>query len=68
MADFHYGGTDEESAEIKKLNAEVVSRVSFVFQLIVFTVLIIFAHSSRIPTISRIGRSLFALQKPWKAA
>jgi hypothetical protein len=25
MADFHYGGTDEESAEIKKLNAEIVS-------------------------------------------
>lgn len=25
MGDFHYGGTDEESAEIKKLNAEVVS-------------------------------------------
>ncbi|ESZ97491.1 pre-mRNA-processing factor 39 [Sclerotinia borealis F-4128] len=24
MADFHYGGTDEESAEIKKLNAEVL--------------------------------------------
>jgi hypothetical protein len=24
MADFHYGGTDEESAEIKKLNAEIV--------------------------------------------
>jgi hypothetical protein len=24
MSDFHYGGTDEESAEIKKLNAEVV--------------------------------------------
>jgi hypothetical protein len=27
MADFHYGGTDEESAEIKKLNAEIVSSV-----------------------------------------
>jgi hypothetical protein len=25
MADFHYGGTDEESAEIKKLNTEIVS-------------------------------------------
>lgn len=25
MGDFNYGGTDEESAEIKKLNAEVVS-------------------------------------------
>jgi hypothetical protein len=25
MSDFNYGGTDEESAEIKKLNAEVVS-------------------------------------------
>lgn len=24
MSDFNYGGTDEESAEIKKLNAEVV--------------------------------------------
>ncbi|PQE27298.1 hypothetical protein CJF32_00000252 [Rutstroemia sp. NJR-2017a WRK4] len=24
MSDFHYGGTDEESAEIKKLNAEVL--------------------------------------------
>jgi hypothetical protein len=24
MADFHYGGTDEESAEIKKLNADIV--------------------------------------------
>lgn len=27
MSDFNYGGTDEESAEIKKLNAEVVSSV-----------------------------------------
>jgi hypothetical protein len=27
MADFHYGGTDEESAEIKKLNAEIVSYI-----------------------------------------
>jgi pre-mRNA-processing factor 39 len=25
MSDFNYGGTDEESAEIKKLKAEVVS-------------------------------------------
>lgn len=25
MSDFNYGGTDEESAEIKKLDAEVVS-------------------------------------------
>lgn len=25
MSDFNYGGSDEESAEIKKLNAEVVS-------------------------------------------
>jgi hypothetical protein len=25
MSDFNFGGTDEESAEIKKLNAEVVS-------------------------------------------
>ena len=24
MSDFNYGGTDEESAEIKKLDAEVV--------------------------------------------
>jgi hypothetical protein len=24
MSDFNFGGTDEESAEIKKLNAEVV--------------------------------------------
>ncbi|QSZ35088.1 hypothetical protein DSL72_007952 [Monilinia vaccinii-corymbosi] len=24
MSDFHYGGTDEESAEIKKLNAEIL--------------------------------------------
>lgn len=30
MADFHYGGTDEESAEIKKLNAEIVSYVHLV--------------------------------------
>jgi hypothetical protein len=28
MADFHYGGTDEESAEIKKLNAEIVSHLA----------------------------------------
>jgi pre-mRNA-processing factor 39 len=28
MGDFHFGGTDEESAEIKKLNAEVVSHTS----------------------------------------
>jgi pre-mRNA-processing factor 39 len=35
MADFNYGGTDEESAEIKKLNAEVVSRIS-AFQFIPF--------------------------------
>lgn len=27
MSDFNYGGTDEESAEIKKLNAEVVRLV-----------------------------------------
>jgi len=28
MSDFNYGGTEEESAEIKKLNAEVVSPLS----------------------------------------
>lgn len=27
MGDFHYGGTEEESAEIRKLNAEVVSKL-----------------------------------------
>ena len=26
MADFNFGGTDEENAELKKLNAEVVSQ------------------------------------------
>jgi pre-mRNA-processing factor 39 len=29
MSDFNYGGTDEESAEIKKLNAEVVSDTAY---------------------------------------
>lgn len=28
MGDFNFGGTDEESAEIKKLNNEVVSRLT----------------------------------------
>ena len=28
MSEFNYGGTDEESAEIKKLNVEVVSIAS----------------------------------------
>jgi hypothetical protein len=27
MSDFNFGGTDDESAEIKKLNAEVVSQL-----------------------------------------
>lgn len=36
MADFHYGGTDEESAEIKKLNAEIVSHRTEVDDLICF--------------------------------
>jgi hypothetical protein len=27
MGDFNYGGTDEESAEIKKLNTEIVSSI-----------------------------------------
>ena len=29
MADFTFGGTDEENAELRKLNAEVVSRKHF---------------------------------------
>jgi hypothetical protein len=32
MADYTFGGTDEENTELKKLNAEVVSlHMSFVF-------------------------------------
>ena len=28
MADYSFGGTDEENAELKKLNAEVVSLIT----------------------------------------
>ena len=27
MADYSFGGSDEENAELKKLNAEVVSKI-----------------------------------------
>lgn len=30
MADYTFGGTDEENAELKKLNAEVVSLRRFI--------------------------------------
>ncbi|RKF73090.1 Pre-mRNA-processing factor 39 [Golovinomyces cichoracearum] len=33
MADFNYGGTDEESAEIKKLNDEVITKHPLMLQL-----------------------------------
>lgn len=31
MADYSFGGTDEENAELKKLNAEVVSLYHLIF-------------------------------------
>jgi hypothetical protein len=58
MSDFNYGGTDEESAEIKKLNAEVVSLSSA--SGMKTRQLTPSPHSSRTQITSRIGRNLFA--------
>jgi len=66
MSDINYGGTDEESAEIKKLNAEVVSQSPIVSR--PEHTLTISAHSSKIPTTLKTGRSLFAPRKVSKAA
>jgi hypothetical protein len=63
MSDFNYGGTDEESAEIKKLNSEVVSFPSSSY----VPILIVLARSSRIPITLRTGRSSYAPQRLLKA-
>jgi len=66
MSDFNYGGTEEESAEIKKLNAEVVSFLFYTYalasQYCVFNANT-FCVSSRIPITLRTGRSLSAPQR-----
>ena len=55
MADYSFGGTEEENAELKKLNAEVVRSnlyLSFA-QMTTDTV----THSSTIQIASRTGRN-----------
>lgn len=39
MADYNFGGTDEENAELKKLNAEVVSTVVLDALLVTLTII-----------------------------
>lgn len=69
MADYSFGGTDEENAELKKLNAEVVcSLIPFCSLVIYRRDILTDLHSSRIQTASRIGRSLSVPQKGWKVA
>jgi hypothetical protein len=68
MSDFNFGGTDEESAEIKKLNVEVVSQLHPPSNLLSLEMLISCAHSSKTPTTLRIGRNSFAPPRPSKEA
>jgi hypothetical protein len=65
MADYSFGGTEEENAELKKLNAEVVcvAHSQFENKLISYS-----PKSLRIQTASRTGKSLSELQNPLKAA
>ena len=64
MADYSFGGTDEENAELKKLNAEVVClAILFRTYAILESNSLTFHDSSKIRTASRIGKSLSVLQK-----
>ena len=68
MSDFNFGGTDEESAEIKQLNAEVVRQLPSRSDLLFLQVLTPFAHSLKILITSRTGRNSFARPRPLKEA
>ena len=65
MADYSFGGTDEENAELKKLNAEVVSLITLSPSLFGSRRydMLTYHDSWRIQTASKIGRSLCALRK-----
>ena len=58
-------GSDEEMAELKKLNAEVVS---VLIRPLSSCIPALNARSSRTPTNSKPGRSLYELPSPSKAA
>ena len=60
MADYSFGGTDEENAELKKLNAEVVRQAH------VTTDSLAYGHSSTTQIASSIGKSSSAPQNHWK--
>jgi len=64
MADYAFGGNDEETAELKKLNAEVVRRC------ISSTAMTPVADrcSSKTAIIMKPGRSWFAPSNPWMGA
>ena len=53
MADYNYGGSDEENAELKKLNTEVVRAITFNKSLKNTDI----RYSLRIPIISTTGRN-----------
>ena len=62
MADYSFGGTDEENAELKKLHDEVVSIATSLLPGL--PSLMILSYSSKILTVSKSGKSLSVLQKP----
>lgn len=64
MSDFNYGGTEEESAEIKKLDAEVVS---YSEDICATLQLLTYHHSLRILITSSTGRNWYAPQSLLKA-
>jgi hypothetical protein len=62
MGDYHYGGSDEESAEIRKINAEIVCLMCLTELLD----LVLMRHRVRIRTTLKAGRSLCAPQNNLK--
>lgn len=76
MADFnHFGGSDEENLEIRKLNGEVVSEVLAIplpapclSPLDNWQLTVVLLNRRPTPTASRHGKNWYAHARAWRAA
>jgi hypothetical protein len=67
MADYHFGGSEEENAELRKLETELV-RLKRGYPYHMSLIVTDTSHRSMTLTISKPGRSLSAVPRPSRVA